>query len=140
MRIWAWIAKFALEIRVEQSASASGKHLKVCVSNHAHIVALAKASGARVVFSNDGNLHKGIRNATLVAKPRGRIYQTPEHQHLLGNDVPVGASARSALLGSIHALDYSSSTEFRKFTSIDAWAGLKNPCVGGSIPPLATNI
>jgi hypothetical protein len=99
---------------------------QVCVFNDAHIVALARASGARVVFSNDGNLHKDIRNATLVAKPTGGIYQAPEHQHLLGNDsVPGRASAKSALLGSIHALDCSSSTEFRKFTSIDAWAGLK---------------
>jgi PIN domain-containing protein len=54
-----------------------------CVSNDAHIVALARASGARLVFTRDIDLHADLRNLALVSTPRSRIYQVARHRHLL---------------------------------------------------------
>lgn len=58
----------------------------ICKSNDAHIIALARVSGARVLFSRDkAGLHEDFRNGQLVNDPRGRIYQTKDHVHLLGH-------------------------------------------------------
>ncbi len=50
-----------------------------CVSNDAHVVALAQISGARLLYSNDGDLHQDFGNKTLIDRPRGRIYSTKEN-------------------------------------------------------------
>lgn len=60
-----------------------------CVSNDPHIIALARASGSRLVFSNDAALHQDIRNPSLLAKPRAHIYQNESHRRLLRNDACV---------------------------------------------------
>ena len=52
-------------------------------SDDAHIIALARISGARILFSNDQALHKDFRNPELINNPRGRVYQNRSHQHLL---------------------------------------------------------
>lgn len=53
-----------------------------CVSNDAHVVALAQISGARLLYSNDGDLHKDFGNKTFIDQPRGRIYSTKEKDAL----------------------------------------------------------
>jgi hypothetical protein len=55
----------------------------MCVSNDPHVIALARVSGARVLCSNDVALHRDFTNQELVADPRGHVYQTTEHEHLL---------------------------------------------------------
>lgn len=40
------------------------------------ILALARATGARLLFSNDKKLHEDFKNALIVNNPRGKIYTT----------------------------------------------------------------
>ena len=49
-------------------------------SNDSHIIALAQASGARLLFSNDKALHKDFKNSDIINNPRGKIYSTMEDQ------------------------------------------------------------
>ena len=48
----------------------------ICISNDAHVLSLAQVSGARLLFSNDGDLHTDFRNKTLINNPRGQIFST----------------------------------------------------------------
>jgi hypothetical protein len=52
-------------------------------SNDGHIIGLARASGARILFSKDGNLHADFKNPRLISEPRGNVYQNKKHEHLL---------------------------------------------------------
>ena len=45
-----------------------------CVSDDEHIIALAKVSGARLLYSKDGDLHSDFTNPRLLS--RGRVYST----------------------------------------------------------------
>ena len=60
-----------------------------CQSNDRHILALALAlalarvSGARLLYSEDQPLHQDFKNTKLVPAPRGVIYQSRAHQKLL---------------------------------------------------------
>ncbi len=63
----------------------------ICKSNDDHVLALAIASGARLLYTNDGLLMDDFRNPNIVPGPRGRIYTTrdrkhfrPAHKKLLG--------------------------------------------------------
>lgn len=46
-----------------------------CVSNDAHVIALARLSGARRLCSSDRQLHQDFVNPDLINNPRGRVYQ-----------------------------------------------------------------
>jgi len=75
-------AKQVLKSRVEletDAVLATG----LCRSNDPHIIALARTSNARVLFSHDANLHIDFKNAQLLAKPRGVVYQNENQTHLL---------------------------------------------------------
>ena len=54
-----------------------------CKSNDAHIIALARVSGARVLCTQDSTLEDDFKNQALVNSPRGHIYKNAAHQHLL---------------------------------------------------------
>lgn len=43
-----------------------------CQSNDAHVVGLARISGARILFSNDAELIGDFGNRNLISAPRGR--------------------------------------------------------------------
>ena len=47
-----------------------------CKSNDAHILALARASGARLLYSDDGALQQDFKNGKLIKNPRGTVYST----------------------------------------------------------------
>ena len=71
--------------------SYTSKDLLYCRSNDHHIIALAKISGARLLYSNDKDLQKDFKNADLINKPRGVVFSTREprtfdkqHKTLLG--------------------------------------------------------
>lgn len=61
-----------------------------CISDDPHVIALAQISGARFLYSDDGNLHQDFKNKKLIPKPEGKIYSTKKqnsfttsHQELL---------------------------------------------------------
>lgn len=69
--------------RVE-TVTASVQRMRLCVSNDAHVIALARLSGARVLFSRDrSGLHEDFKNPSLIDDPRGSVFQEPDHEHLL---------------------------------------------------------
>ena len=47
-------------------------------SNDKHVLALARVSGARLLFTNDRALQGDFRNTRIVPGTRGRIYTTVE--------------------------------------------------------------
>lgn len=65
--------------REEAEVAATG----FCESNDSHVVALARVSGARTLCTHDRALQRDFRNAQLIAKPRGSVYQRPAHGKLL---------------------------------------------------------
>ena len=50
-----------------------------CRSNDAHVIALARLSGARRLCSNDRLLHQDFGDPALISNPPGRIYQNRSH-------------------------------------------------------------
>lgn len=55
----------------------------LCESNDQHIIALARAGGARILCSHDTMLHRDFTNLALISIPRGHVYQNANHSHLL---------------------------------------------------------
>lgn len=47
-----------------------------CTSDDEHVIALAQLSGARLLFSNDTDLHFDFKSKNLIDEPRGKIYST----------------------------------------------------------------
>ena len=45
-------------------------------SNDPHIIALAQIGGARLLYSNDRDLHEDFKNRELIIQPKGRVYST----------------------------------------------------------------
>ena len=63
----------------------------ICKSDDEHVLALAIASGARLLYTNDNLLMEDFRNGNIVPGPPGKIYTTrdrkdfrPAHRKLLG--------------------------------------------------------
>lgn len=57
--------------------------LDLVQSNDFHVLALARASGARTLCSADQLLHRDFRNRRLISNPRGSVYQSARHWRLL---------------------------------------------------------
>lgn len=49
------------------------------VSNDDHIIALARCTGCRRLFSDDQNAIKDFKNNQLVKKPSGKVYRDVKH-------------------------------------------------------------
>ena len=56
---------------------------KLCKSDDPHIIALARLSGCRLVFTRDKPLHADFKNKDLINKPRGFVYTDDTHAPLL---------------------------------------------------------
>ena len=67
------IGREVVETLAEQLRSSNS-----CVSNDAHVIALAQVSGARLLFSNDKDLHRDFKNRHLIDDPRGKVISTNE--------------------------------------------------------------
>lgn len=66
--------------------SAEEKKVKQhCNSNDAHIIGLARASGARLLCSEDQALHDDFTKKGLIDRPRGKVFKDASHKHLLRN-------------------------------------------------------
>ena len=57
--------------------------LGLCVSNDTHVVALARVAEVRLLCSRDQALHADFTNADLINSPRGKVYQSASHKHLI---------------------------------------------------------
>lgn len=62
-------------------------------SNDPHVLAVARISGARLLFSNERDLHEDFKNTKLINNPKGKIYSTlrnrkftPAHRKLLSKN------------------------------------------------------
>ncbi len=67
-----------IESRVEELARA-----RLHQSNDLHVLALALASGARVLWTDDRALQDDFRNKSLIDNPRGRVFSGPKSKGLL---------------------------------------------------------
>ena len=56
----------------------------VCRSNDEHILALARLSGARLLFTNDNALQDDFRDRQIVPGTRGRVYTTGQSRRVSG--------------------------------------------------------
>ncbi len=92
-----WQAGRAMQVP-DQTVAAEERSvtsLGVCRSDDPHVIALARASGARVLCTEDGNLEKDFKNPQLVPRPRGAIYKNDSHAHLLcHNKICIGRPRR----------------------------------------------
>ncbi|MFN0147596.1 MAG: hypothetical protein ACKVT1_13870 [Dehalococcoidia bacterium] len=59
-------------------------------SDDEHVLALARLSGARLIATEDEDLIADTTDKRLLDKPRGRIYQRAEHEHLLNHSRSCG--------------------------------------------------
>ncbi len=62
----------------------------LCQSDDAHIIALARLSGARTLFSRDKKLQTDFKSKRLVSNQRGSIYSVASHVHLLRHTYSCG--------------------------------------------------
>ena len=62
-------------IQIHQSNLDQRNDLK---SNDSHVLALAIESGARLLYTNDGDLIKDFSNKKIISGPLGKIYTTTE--------------------------------------------------------------
>ncbi len=72
-----------------------------CRSDDEHVVAVAQLGGARLLYSNDGDLQADFGDNALVDQPRGKVYSTrvrdnltPVHRRLLANRSLCGSGGR----------------------------------------------
>ena len=84
-RMWAIQAQLSGRLinkdkdRIDQKAKEIKENSRL-QSDDPHIIALAQVSGARLLFSNDKDLHEDFKNHNLINKPLGRIYSTVENK------------------------------------------------------------
>ena len=96
-KTWSLQARLAGKMRVENENRVNARTEELRTdgtfrSNDPHVLALAQVSGARLLYSNDGQLQHDFKNKSLIDNPRGKVYSTlksknflPSHKQLLGN-------------------------------------------------------
>ena len=94
---WIQQAILAGKVRQEATDTVDEREQKLheegrCHSNDTHVIALAQISGARLLYSNDKDLHDDFGNKRLIDRSRGKVYSTNErkdfssvHARLLNN-------------------------------------------------------
>lgn len=78
-REWVRQAMIAGRIRTEDDSEVDTRATELrdfCISDDPHVIALAQVSGARLLYSNDQDLHRDFRNKRLIDGPRGSVYST----------------------------------------------------------------
>lgn len=56
-------------------------------SNDPHVLALARASGTRLLFTRDAALMADFENKALIDRPRGKVYSSASNSGLLKRSV-----------------------------------------------------
>lgn len=82
-RLWLEELRSSQVIREISDSSVDNlaEHLRdsrMCDSNDEHIIALARLSGARLLYSKDRLLHRDFTERSLISKPRGKVYSTAQ--------------------------------------------------------------
>lgn len=91
---YARVVKFVAEldragrVRVEPNHLVEAEtkrvdEMNICVSNDAHVIGLARVSGARLLCSTDAAAGADFKNKQLIDSPRGKVYKDRTHAHLL---------------------------------------------------------
>lgn len=80
-REWIKQAGLSARVKTEDKAKVEASTRKLqrkggFKSNDPHILALAQVSGARLLYSNDGDLREDFLNKELINRPQGKIYST----------------------------------------------------------------
>ena len=81
IRKWIRQAILAGNVREIKELTASTERLRDkggFKSNDPHVLALALASGARLLYSNDKTLQQDFRTKELIDRPRGKVYSTKD--------------------------------------------------------------
>jgi predicted nucleic acid-binding protein len=84
--LWSAGRAFAEDDREVDREERAVVKMNQCRSDDPHVIALAKVSGARVLCTKDQDLQTDFKNRDLVPTPRGRVYKTAAHQHVLGHN------------------------------------------------------
>ena len=94
---WGQEAQLAGKMRIANKSDVDARTEQIqsegaIRSDDPHVIALAQVSGARLLYSNDGNLQQDFKNKSLIDDPRGKVYSTSEggsfqrrHDRLLKN-------------------------------------------------------
>jgi predicted nucleic acid-binding protein len=53
------------------------------VSDDPHVIALARISGARLIYTADKDLIKDFKSVNVVPKPKGKVYKRAQNSNLL---------------------------------------------------------
>ena len=86
-RHWWPNAERAGHVVVENAGDVAARTEEVetareCVSDDPHVIALAQVGGARLLFTNDGNLQQDFKNPRLIGQPKGKVYTTLRRKEL----------------------------------------------------------
>lgn len=52
-------------------------------SNDPHVLALARATGVRLLYTGDGDLARDFTDKRFIDRPRGKVYSRASNAHLL---------------------------------------------------------
>ncbi len=79
---WYKVAWSSGKVRYVSDADVAKEEAKLdssadCRSNDRHVLALARISGARLLYTNDQKLMNDFKNTNLVPTPKGKVYRTP---------------------------------------------------------------
>ena len=81
-KVLEWLAEANLSAKVFVVSDLQIKDAKKEIegvalkSNDQHVILLAIASGVRLLYSNDKDLHSDFRSPNVIDNPRGRVYST----------------------------------------------------------------
>jgi hypothetical protein len=78
---WARQATLANKMRIVDTSRVASREQQIVRgggyrSDDEHVLALAQASGARLLYSNDRPLQRDFKDAQLIKRPRGKVYST----------------------------------------------------------------
>lgn len=88
-RKWRLAARRAGRVRIENRGEVKARteelqREQTYSSDDPHVLALAQVSGARLLYSNDGDLQQDFKDKELIDNPRGKVYTTrtgPEYDN-----------------------------------------------------------
>ena len=85
-RRWGQEAQLAGKMRIVNKSEVDARTEQIqsegaIRSDDPHVLALAQVSGARLLYSNDGDLQKDFGDKKLIDNPPGKIYSTDEKKN-----------------------------------------------------------
>ncbi len=85
-RLWAMEAERKGDLRVKRKEIVMKESKRISTysnlrSDDPHIIALAVVSGARLLYSNDQDLHRDFKDKKLIDDPRGSIFSTNKNKN-----------------------------------------------------------